>query len=226
LLDIGSASGRFLFQNRREFKRVTGVEVTPECVEFARGLGLEIVTDLDSMDGSPSVVTFWHSLEHVPAETIGKMLAWIRGHATSDTVIIVSVPNADSLQAILLREHFAFYDVPNHIHQFSLKSLDLLMDSSGFERASMFRSFAYAGFGWLQGLLNIFNRHHNYFYYRKKRGWDFALKLSARYMLDVYNLALISLLLFPSLVMALIDAVMIRQGGVVTVCYRLKTLSK
>ena len=66
LLDVGCASGRFLRQNAGGFERAMGVEVTPECVRFARSLGLHVETDLAALRGEPSVVTFWHSLEHLP----------------------------------------------------------------------------------------------------------------------------------------------------------------
>ncbi len=225
LLDIGSASGRFLHQQRGNFRRVAGVEVTPESVEFARGLGLEITGDLESLDGTPSVVTFWHSLEHIPADAVVRMLSWLGRHREPDTVVIISVPNAASLQARLFRERFAFYDVPHHLHQFTPGSLDRLMADAGFAQEKLFRSFLYENFGWLQGMLNLFNRQHDYFYYRRKRGYDFGLSPSVQHFLDIFNLLIIPLLLPFSLLMTLFGAAMPRQGGVLTVCYRPRTHS-
>ena len=223
LLDVGCASGRFLRQNAGAFEQAMGVEVTPECVRFARSLGLHIETDLEALRGEPSVVTFWHSLEHLPSGTIAAMLEKIRGCATPETALIVSVPNADSFQYLVFRERFAFYDVPHHLHQFTPRSLDRLLERHGFERAGGSGSLTYAVFGWLQGALNLFNSRHDYLYYRRKRGWDFGLSPLRRGALDVYNAVLALFFLLPCGALALADLLLPQRGGVVTSWYRPKT---
>jgi hypothetical protein len=225
LLDIGSASGRFLYQNRDGFEQTLGIEVSPDCVSFSRKLGLDIATDLAGLEREVAVATFWHSLEHLPAEVLGAMLARIRECALPETVMIVSVPNAASLQYALLRQRFAFYDPAHHYQQFTPASLDLLLAGYGFARKTAFASFAYASFGWLQGLLNLFNRRQDYLYYRRKRGWTFGLAPGRRRWLDAYNLFLVCLLLAPSFLLSLLDLWGIQRGGVLTVCYRRKTPS-
>jgi hypothetical protein len=226
LLDVGSASGRFLYQNRGEFEKSLGIEVTPECVSFARELGLHIEHDLSTLNSPLAVITFWHSLEHIPAEAIGEMFSKIRECSTDETVVIVSVPNAASLQYSLLKERFAYYDVPHHLHQFTPASLDKLMMKFGYKCASEYGSFSYASFGWLQGLMNLFNSRHDYLYYRKKRGWDFGLSPARCALLDAYNLVLAGLLIFPSIMLTLYDLLQSRKGGVLTVCYQIENRSR
>lgn len=226
LLDIGSASGRFLLQNAAGFSRTLGVEVSAECLRFSRALGLHVETDLAALRGPVSVATFWHSLEHLPAETIAAVLTTIRSCSTDETVVIVSVPNAASFQSALFKERFAFYDPPHHRHQFTPRSLDRLLARFGFARVRGFGSFAYAAFGWLQGLLNLFNSRHDYLYYRTKRGWDYGLSPARRSLLDAYNLALSLLLLAPSLALGLLDLLLPLRGGVITSCYRPETPSR
>jgi hypothetical protein len=226
LLDIGSASGRFLYQNRGEFEQSLGIEVTPECVDFSRELGLHIETDLATLNSPVAVVTFWHSLEHIPADAIEVMFTRIRECSTKETVVVVSVPNAGSLQYSMLKERFAYYDVPHHLHQFTPVSLDKLMLKFGFSRYLEHGSFSYASFGWLQGLLNLFNSQHDYLYYRKKRGWGFGLSPTLRTLLDAYNLALASLLFIPSIALTLYDLLLLQRGGVLTVCYQREKDSK
>lgn len=226
LLDIGSASGRFLYQNRGEFEQSLGIEITPECVDFARGVGLHIETDLATLQRPLAVVTFWHSLEHIPADAIEMMFTKIRECSTEETIVLVSVPNAGSLQYSMLKERFAYYDVPHHLHQFTPLSLDTLMKKFGFTRHTEHGSFSYASFGWLQGLLNLFNSQHDYLYYRMKRGWMFGLSPKHRTFLDAYNLALASLLFIPSIVLTVYDLMLLRRGGVLTVCYQREKDSK
>jgi hypothetical protein len=223
LVDVGCASGRFLRQNAGAFERAVGVEVTPECVRYARSLGLHVETDLEGLREAPSVVTFWHSLEHLPSGTIAAMLGLIRERSTPETALIVSVPNADSFQYLLLRERFAFYDAPHHVHQFTPRSLDRLLERHGFERVGGCGSLTYAAFGWLQGALNLFNSRHDYLYYRRKRGWDFGLSPLRRGALDMYNAVLSLVFLLPCGALALADLLLPQRGGVVTSWYRPKT---
>ena len=219
LVDIGSASGRFLQQNRAAFDQAVGIEVTPACVAFARQLGLRIETDLAEVREPPTVVTFWHSLEHVPAEVIVAMLAQLQAQATPELVLLISVPNAASLQLAALKTGFAYYDIPHHLHQFSPESLDTLLGNYGFVRGRDFPSLSYASFGWLQGLLNLCNARHDYLYYRRKRGWDFGLSPFHRARLDAYNMALAGLFLAPAAALTLHDLVLHRRAGVLTVSY-------
>lgn len=221
LLDVGSSSGKFLYQNKLFFKNYIGIEVTEECIAFARNqLGLKIEKDIDSVNGTVSVATFWHSLEHMPHESIERFLDIIRRKSSNDTRIIVSVPNNESLQYAMFGKGFAFYDLPNHIHQFSVKSLDKLMERNGFKKDRNFFSFPYSSFGYLQGFLNKFNKIHNYLYYRKKRGQTFDKRKKYLILYDAYNYCLILLLVIPSLLFSIYDLIFLEKGGVITVCYR------
>lgn len=226
LLDVGSGSGRFLRQNAAAFERSLGIEVSPACVAFARSLGLRIEPEIGALREPVGVATFWHSLEHLPAPAIAAVLGRIGEWSTPETAVVVSVPNAASLQYALLGERSAFFDAPHHLHQFTPRSLDLLLERHGLERRKAHRSFVYAHFGWLQGLLNLCNSRHDYLYYRRKRGWDYGLRPGRRALLDAYNAVLAALFLAPSLALAVHDLLRPRRGGVLTVCYRTRTGSK
>lgn len=223
LLDVGSASGKFLYHNKAFFRRHMGIEVTDECADFARErLGLNIERDISGINGEISVATFWHSLEHIPVEEIGKIFKGINSNSSENTRVIISVPNNRSLQYALFKEGYAYYDLPSHLHQFSSGSLDLLMDKYGFEKVDSFYSFPYSIFGYLQGFLNKFNAIHNYLYYRKKRGWAFGKKKSELILYDIYNYLLSLFFVIPSFLLCIYDLARPERGGVITACYRKK----
>lgn len=223
LLDVGSASGKFLYHSKAFFRRHIGIEVTDECADFARNhLGLKIERDISMLDGEISVATFWHSLEHIPLEEIGKIFKGINSNSSEDTRVIISVPNNQSFQYALFKEGYAYYDLPNHLHQFSSGSLDLLMSKYGFEKSHNFYSFPYSVFGYLQGFLNKFNKIHNYLYYREKRGWAFGKKGSELILYDIYNYLLSLLFVIPSWLLCIYDIAKPERGGVITACYRKK----
>lgn len=220
LLDVGSGSGKFLYHNGRLFTKCMGIEITDECVEFARDqLKLSVEKELPKVADPISVVTFWHSLEHMPSDTIEDVLKQISSQTSYETRVIVSVPNSDSLQYVLFKEGYAYYDPSSHIHQFTARSLNILMDKYGFEKLSSFFSFPYSSFGYLQGWLNKFNRVHNYLYYRKKRGYTFDKNRVELLVLDVYNLLLLTIILIPSLLLTIFDYFSLNKGGVITACY-------
>lgn len=225
LLDVGSASGKFLYHNKSVFKKCAGIEVTEECISFAKNqLGLEIVKDISEITNLISVATFWHSLEHMPHESIENLLDVISSKASHDTRVIISVPNNESLQYTLFGDGYAYYDLQSHIHQFSVKSLDKLMEKYGFEKQCNFYSFPYSSFGYLQGFVNIFNPIHNYLYYRKKRGQTFAKNKRKILFFDAYNFILLLVFILPSLLFSIYDLIFLDKGSVITACYKKKKI--
>lgn len=218
LLDIGSASGVFLFQNNHHFIECYGLEVTPEAVEFSSSkLGLNIVEDISKIDEKISIATAWHSFEHIPESELIVIVKKLSKMMKNDGRLIISAPNASSIQYKLFNKSYAFYDYPNHLHQFTPKSLDLLLHSFGFEKFKQVVSWPYNVFGYAQGLLNIFNSKHNYLYYRFKRR-----SIKGHYILDAYNLLLLIPLIPIVLMLPLVDSFFSNYESVVTICYKKK----
>lgn len=215
LVDFGSASGKFLHGNKSGFSSVIGVEVTPVAIEFSRArLQLDIRTSVDDLPGAVSLVTCWHSLEHVPLADIIGVVEGLSGRLSVEGRMIISVPNSDSLQYRLLRGNYAFYDVPNHHHQFSLRSLDLLMARVGLRRVKLAFSGIYNVFGWVQGLLNWLGGGHNYLYYRRKRRTG-----PSKPAMDVWQFCLLPVVILPAVFMTFLDFIIPGRQGVISVCY-------
>jgi SAM-dependent methyltransferase len=222
IVDVGCGSGSFLYHVRDRFTRHLGVEISPECVAFSRDvLGLAVAHDLSALREAPSLVTFWHSLEHFPSRAAEQVLSRIAELSRPETRIVMSVPNGRSLQRRLFGAGYAYDDVANHVHQFCPDSLDLVMGRHGFERQETVSGFAYAYFGWLQGALNLFSpsRLHNYLYYRIRRGVDFGLPSFQRMLLDSWEACLAVGLAVPSGIAVLFDYCAKRHGGVFTAVY-------
>lgn len=168
LIDIGCGSGKFLYQNKNSFKNAIGIEVSPECIHFAKKLGLTIL-DKYPTNQFASTITFWHSLEHFKTEQIESILQQIAKNAKASTRVIISVPNSQSLLHRLLKQRDPYYDATSHFHEFSFVSLSKILEQSGFKVEKSIFSITYALFGWVQGLSNILHPQRNYFYYRFRR---------------------------------------------------------
>lgn len=212
LVDIGSGSGRFLVRQRRKFAHATGVEITPEAVNFSRNaLGLAIVDDISAVDGEIDVATAWHSLEHFPVSSLLTLLEALRARIAPGGCVIVSVPNSSSFQYRWFRRRYAFFDVPSHLHQFSHDSLRRLFAAHGFVCTGEAISWPYNVFGHVQALLNVVMPGHNYLYYRIKRG-----RPRASVPRDLAGLALLPLAGPAGFALGLLDAAVPPRQGVLT----------
>lgn len=216
LVDIGSASGKFLHLNAHRYQQVVGLEVTPECLAFSRNtLNLDIKEDATELPDNVTVATAWHSLEHIPAAALTPILKTLASKMVPGGRLIVSVPNGGSRQYRWFRSAFAYFDVPNHLHQFSAESLDTLLRRGGFEPVSQIRSWPYNSFGYIQGLLNVLTRTHNYLYYRIKRRSQ-----RPSWGLDLAHVMLLPVCVPLGWLLALVDHVSPRGQSVISACYQ------
>ena len=219
LLDIGSASGKFLYHNAARYSRATGIEITPESLKFSRQvLGLEIIEDMKKLPDKISVATAWHSLEHIPEQPLLELLDGLSSKMVVGGRLIVSIPNAASWQYRWFGTAYAYFDVPNHLHQFTPDSLGQLMQRFGFQHVATVSSWPYNTFGYTQSLLNIMTHTHNYLYYRLKRR---SRKPSIP--LDIANGLLLIFFVPVGWLLGLVDAVNLKHQGVITACFEKKT---
>jgi 2-polyprenyl-3-methyl-5-hydroxy-6-metoxy-1,4-benzoquinol methylase len=143
LLEVGCASGWLLHHAAARGWRVTGVELSPDAVAHARGLGLDVrqgtLDDANLPAGAFDLVYMGDVLEHVPdcratAEQVARRLApgghfFLRGpittHSLARSLALAACGLAGS--AIVLREP------PYHLWEFTPRSLAGLMRRVGLE---------------------------------------------------------------------------------------------
>lgn len=127
LLDVGAGRGRFVAYARAHgFPDTTGLEpsarataphVEPAALEDADYAGL-------------GAITLWHVLEHT--EDPGAALRRLRGWLRPGGVLLVGVPDLDSLQARIGGPRWYHLDLPRHRTHFTARGLLLLLERSGF----------------------------------------------------------------------------------------------
>ena len=69
--------------------------------------------DLGEIDGRYAAIVFWHSLEHLPNP--GEELERAAALLEPGGVLVVAVPNNDSLQAKLFGDRWLALDMPRHL---------------------------------------------------------------------------------------------------------------
>jgi SAM-dependent methyltransferase len=145
VLDVGAGDGALLDALEARGRRALGLERHATRPDMREG-------DLSEVGGHWSAIVFWHSLEHLRApgeeiERASRLLA-------PGGVLVLAVPNADSLQAWAFGDRWLALDLPRHlVHLQSDALIDRLEALSlDVERVSYWRG-GQVVFGWLHGLV-------------------------------------------------------------------------
>ena len=127
LLDFGCGFGAFL-----EMCRLWGLDAVGVDRSHARraGAGIEIVAELDELDGLFDAVTLFEVLEHLddPRATLREL----RAHLRPGGVLVVEVPDTQGADAIRARESYAKLHPLDHINAFTPETLVRMVETEGF----------------------------------------------------------------------------------------------
>ena len=128
VLDIGCGTGEFLNVCKQAKWYTTGIEPSPDARNMAiKNYNLNILEESE-IKNLPSesfdVITMWHVLEHVPK--LNERIEDLKRLIKPNGIIIIAVPNCNSLDAKIYKENWAAYDVPRHLYHFIPKDIELL----------------------------------------------------------------------------------------------------
>ena len=133
LLEVGCASGAFLHQMAGQGWQVEGIEFSEKAAKAAASLGYRVHGGPLETAQTPNepfdLIVGWMVLEHLH-DPIGNLIK-LREWAKPDTWLVLSVPNAGSLEFRLFKEKWYGLHLPHHLHHFTLKTLELVLRSSG-----------------------------------------------------------------------------------------------
>ncbi|HOT47290.1 MAG TPA: class I SAM-dependent methyltransferase [Spirochaetota bacterium] len=134
VLDIGCAAGYFLSLMNDRGWETTGVDISPSCVEFARGAGIAVYEDdyLEIAFARPfDLITLWASIEHLhyPDRFIEKA----RDELKPGGRLFISTCRAGGLNFMrLYGKDWRFYNFPEHLYFFSRPAIKKLLEGKGF----------------------------------------------------------------------------------------------
>ena len=161
VLDIGCGDGIFLQKLSARGWRIHGTELAGATFKRASriaGIDLSLSGDCQEFpwaDASMDVVTIWHVLEHIVNPDI--LMRECRRVLKTDGVLIVEVPNVESLQARIFQSGWFGLDPPRHVTQFSRRGLHALLARTGLSLvASTGLAIEMGVYGIIQSLLNLF----------------------------------------------------------------------
>lgn len=145
LLDVGCSTGRFLDAMRRRGNwEPYGVEISANAARCARErLGLDVFVGTLHQAHYPDrffdAVTMWNVLEHLhqPRAT----LVEIARIAKPGSLLAISIPNPDCIEARLFGRYWAGFDAPRHLYIYSRQTVKKVLALTGFE-VEQIRSFS------------------------------------------------------------------------------------
>ena len=132
LLDLGCGSGSFLRELRRDPRwRGVGCDLSRAALAQAAGQGLPVwLGDLTAARGPLDAATLWEVLEHLPDPLAA--LRELRRLLRPGGLLLLSTPNAASLQAAAWGPWWAGWDPPRHLHLFTPRTLARALVAAGF----------------------------------------------------------------------------------------------
>ncbi len=125
VLDIGSGTGDFLAEAKKQNWKTVGMEPSDKAKSIAKQKGVCLVESYDELeDHYFDVITMWHVLEHVP--DLDFQINELKRLLKPDGTIIIAVPNYKSFDALFYGKYWAAYDVPRHLWHFSKSAIQQL----------------------------------------------------------------------------------------------------
>jgi len=166
-LDIGCATGRLLKKLREEGWSVTGVELCPQSVSYARKkYKLKVYNSTLEKVRFPSAsfeaVHLSHVIEHLP-EPI-KTLCEIKRILVPQGLFLCVTPNVDGFQAKLFKDKWRSSH-RDHLTLFSTVTLKKMLEYTGFR---ILKQFSYGGLAaglgplWLKKILDKLAKKFNF----------------------------------------------------------------
>lgn len=134
LLEIGCASGYFLFEAKEHVKSVTGVELTKDYVKYGREKGLDVRESLNDVpDNYYDIIFMFHVLEHIDDPIY--FLQDLKKKLSPTGKLIIEVPNVEDVLVSVYRikNHLDFYWEIAHNYYFSKISLKHVLDQAGYQ---------------------------------------------------------------------------------------------
>lgn len=132
LLDVGCGIGVFLEHAQYRKWSVFGVELIEKARKIAENrLKSPIFEKLDDVevDTKFDVISMWHVLEHLEEPDI--VLKRLHGLAVPGAVLVLGLPNRESIDSKHYAEHWAAYDVPIHFWHFTKADIERIATNTG-----------------------------------------------------------------------------------------------
>jgi 2-polyprenyl-3-methyl-5-hydroxy-6-metoxy-1,4-benzoquinol methylase len=135
MLEVGCASGSYLYKMAKMGWQVQGIELNEKAAQAARKLGYCVYVGPLETAPRPEIafdlIVGWMVLEHLhdPVAGLMKLNSW----AKPDAWLVLSIPNAGSLEFRLFEDKWYALQVPTHMHHFTSQSIAKVLRAGGWQ---------------------------------------------------------------------------------------------
>lgn len=135
MLEIGCASGSFMHKMAKLGWQVQGIEFDEKAAKAAKKHGYHVHCGPLETAPTPTapfdLVVGWMVLEHLydPIGGLIKLRQWAKPNAW----LVLSVPNAGSLEFKLFKDKWYALQLPTHFHHFTPATLKTVLSASGWK---------------------------------------------------------------------------------------------
>jgi SAM-dependent methyltransferase len=133
MLEIGCASGAFLHKMAGLGWEVEGIEFSSTAAAAARALGYRVtagaVEEAPPPQSPYDLIIGWMVLEHLhqPVEVLRKLRRWVRPGGW----LVISVPDADSIDFRLFTGSWFAAHLPNHLYHYTKETIRKVLGAGG-----------------------------------------------------------------------------------------------
>ncbi|MFN3821747.1 MAG: class I SAM-dependent methyltransferase, partial [bacterium] len=132
VIDIGCGTGEFLNAIKNDYQ-VAGVEPEEQAANFGRDhyripIYTGTIDDLPQ-DLAADLITFWHSLEHIP-QPVEDLIKALK-HLKPQGKVLIAAPNCSSWDARIYQANWIAWDAPRHLYHFTPVTLSQLAQNAG-----------------------------------------------------------------------------------------------
>lgn len=135
MLEIGCASGYFLKEMRDKGWNVKGIEFSAHAAKFAREAGFDIyngpLEEAPEVENRFDLIVGFMVLEHL--HNIIDCLKKLRRFSKDNAWLVLSVPNAGSLEFNIFKDNWHASHAPHHLFYFTPKTIRKVLIASGWE---------------------------------------------------------------------------------------------
>ena len=155
VLDIGCGKGGFMYSLKRRNWDVCGLDPSSSPIKLIRdGLKNRVfnceLKDCHFEDKYFDVITLWHVFEHLPNPM--DELREIHRILKDDGIMILTIPNINSVQFRLFKEKCFHLDIPRHLYHYSMETIEKMLSKARFRAANIKHlSFEFLSLEFLRG---------------------------------------------------------------------------
>ncbi len=140
IVDIGCSFGFYLEAFRKfGYQNLMGIEIDEAAVMKCREKGFNafqgtfsqwLFTESRKLNTEQTCIILFHVLEHI--QNLDMFFEEIKTVLKSGNYLIILLPNSESRTNKLFRKYWGWWQVPVHLHHFTIDSLSKLLSAKGF----------------------------------------------------------------------------------------------